>query len=476
MAFLDAADNIFRTSSQSSVARKPLNIHADFLEGRLTYQQIAEHNESLGRSAKKPLREVRSAFFPSTVHFQNKQSSPYRRALRSSIQEERAIEEERAISMPKKEFTPDHNKLSVPIGKSVSSSSIYSKSPHGTSDFSEAPPSTAKSDSSGEPGTVTMLGPTPSLTFRSSAVAPRAVSRTDSSTEWKGWMASQVAHLGRQRHNSGQVQNQENIKPIPATHRRENAQIDGDDRQIRLKHRRDPASAQPRITLEVNSAFRPPLRHKTSDQMDEKFPLRFPLLERATSETMKHNIPAPKISSSQRQKAPSKDSAHNSSSQMHVKPSTLNRVASEARTGYRDLQVQGQKILADNTNSTRREQGDALGVLQTYSSGKIHRRYSPERAERLRRMQSSNAMASKENVKSKGSLYNVRQHQQENQAINDLMPGSSPGGYPNLQGTGILDPMTTEQQAAGSHTLVDMFLSTRRNGLAPGRGSSPVFI
>ena len=379
--------------------------------------------------------------------------------------------------MPKRAITPDYNKLSVPIGKSASSSSVYSKSPRGTSEFSEAPPSVAKSDSSGEPGTVTILEQTPSLTFQSSAVASRAVSRTDSIAEWKGWMASQVAHLGRQRHGSGHVQSQENIKPLPATHRRENAQIDGDDTQIRLKHKRDPASAQPRITLEGNSAFRPPLRHKTSDQMDEKFPLRFPLLERATSsETIKHNVPVPRVRSDRYQKVPRTKSPRYSSSQMYARPAILNRVASETQTGGRDLQVQGPKILAGNTNLTPGQQGDALGALQTHSSGNIRRRYSPERAVRLRRMQSSNGMASKENIKSKVSLYNIRYHQQENQAIIDLTPGSSPGGYPDLQGTGILDSMTTEQQPSGSHKLVDMFLSTRKNGLVPRGGSSPVFI
>ena len=480
VAFPSGADIIFRMSSQSSVARKPLNIHPDFLEGNLTYQQIAERNESLGRSARKPLREVKSAFFPSAVHFQNKQTSPYRRALRSSIEEERIAGERRSVSMPKRAFTPDHHKLSVPVENSVSSGSVYSKSPHGPSDFSEVSLPIAKSCSDGEPGTVTILGPTASLAVKSSSAALRAVSRTDSSAEWKGWMASQVAHLGRQRHDSGHgghIQSQENIRPLPATHRRENAQIDGDDTQVRSKHTRDPASAPPRGTTEVNSASRPPLKHKTSDQMDEKFPLRFPLLERATSsETIKHNVPAPKASSAQRQKLPRTDTARNLSSQMHMRPTTMDQEASEGQPGYRDLQIQGPKILAGNVNSTRRQHEDARGVLETHSSGNIRRRYSPERAERLRRMQSSNGMASKENIKLKASPYNIRHHQQENQAINDLTPGSSPGGYPNLHGTGILDSTTTEQQPTGSHKLVDMFLSTRRNGMVHREGSSPVFI
>jgi len=460
-----------RRFSTSSIARKPVNRNASFLEGGLTYQQIAEQNESLGRAKKKELREVKSAFFPSTTYYEKYHLSPYRRAIQSSLEEEPS---HGGIHPREDDPAPPQQKLSVPWEGSISPS-VYSRSGAGSPKLREA---TSGMENGRDLGMATILETNQLYSVASLIPTPpahRKVSTATSTGSWKGWMAAEIASLAM--YNRQNPQPSANGRVTPANHRRERAQIDGDDVQISSKYKWGSIQPQPMAKVLANDVFRPVLKHKTSDQMIEKFPLRFPLLERKTSSetttTIKRNTGAPGTSGAPPPKADCKPSCRYSSA---LKPGDLHQVVSFTSRESQNDQDHGLKVLTDSTNSNRSRQHSSLEKLHSQSSNNIRSRYSPERAERLRRMQSSNVMGSKENIKASGSMLKAYHHQQENQAINDLTPISTPGADLGIRGAGTLEPMGADGSPMGSERMVQLFLNKRRNGQVLERGSSPVFI
>jgi len=473
----DESEDVHRRTSTSSIARKPVNPSGNFLEGGLTYQQIAKHNESLGRAKKRDLREVKSAFFPSTTYFQKNHLSPYRRAIRTSLEEEASNERLHSREPSLNDPTPHQQKLAVPFESSISPS-VYSRSGNGTPKLREASAGTAKSGYDGELGMATIIETDQPHSMAPTTPTPsthRKVSTATSSGSWKGWMASEIALLDKYKKQDPEPQAGGRV--TPANHRRERAQIDDDDVKVNLKYKWASLQTQPMAIALSTGVFRPGLKHKTSDQMIEKFPLRFPLLERnASSETpttIKRNTGTPGSSGAPPPKASSKPTSRYSSA---LKPGDLHQIVSVTPIEAQSYRDRGLQVLTDGTNSNRSQQQDSLGTLHSKSSSNIRSRYSPERAERLRRMQSSNAMGWKENFKSAGAMYKAHQHQQENQMINDLTPISSPGADLNLRGAGILESVGPGGSPMGSERMVELFLSKRRNEQVLGGESSPVFI
>lgn len=473
----DESENVNRRMSTSSIARKPVNPSGSFLEGGLTYQQIAEHNESLGRAKKRDLREVKSAFFPSTTYFQKNHLSPYRRAIRTSLEEEAGNERLHGREPSPNDPTAHQQKLAVPFESSISPS-VYSRSGNGTPKLREASAGTAKSGYDGELGMATIIETDQPYSMAPTTPTPpaqRKVSTATSRGSWKGWMASEIALLERYKSQSPGPQAAGRV--TPANHRRERAQIDDDDVKVNTKYKWASLQTQPMAIALSNDVFRPVLKHKTSDQMIETFPLRFPLLERKTSSetttTIKRNTGTPGSSGTPPPKANSKPTSRYSSA---LKPGDLHQIVSVTPVEAQSYRDRGLQVLTDSTNSNRSQQQGSHGTLHSKSSNNIRSRYSPERAERLRRMQSSNAMTSKENFKSASAMYKTHQHQQENQMINDLTPIPSPGADLNFRGAGILESVSPGGSPMGSERMVELFLSKRRNGQVLGGGYSPVFI
>ena len=476
-------EGISRRASASSIARKPVNPTASLLEGGLTYQQIAERNESLGRSNQRELREVKSAFFPSTTYFQKSHLShlsPYRRAIQSSLEEESSGEGVGFRKSSHNDHPPPQQKLPVPVESSISPS-VYSRSGNGTPKLRAASAATSGSERGEHLGTATIIETSQPFSVAPTTPTPaahRKVSTARSSGSWKGWMASEIASLERSTKLNAQAQT--NGRVTPANHRRERAQIDDDDIQIGTKYRWGSLQTQPMAKALSTDAFRPALKHKTSDQMIEKFPLRFPLFERTSSSgtmtTIKRNTGAPGTSSAPPPKVHSKPDSRYSSAQTHLEPGDLHQIVSFGPVDDPSEEDVGLNVLTDSTNSNRSQPQNSLGKFHSKSSGNIRSRYSPERAERLRRMQSSSVIGSKENMKSASSMYKVYHHQQENQAINDLTPISSPGCDLNVRGVGIREQVSADGSPMGSERMVELFLSKRRNGQVLGGGTSPVFI
>ena len=470
-------EDIPRRSSTSSIARKPVKRNASFLEGGLTYQQIAERNESLGHANKKELHEVKSAFFPSTTYYEKYHLSPYRRAIQSSLENGTGHEGIHSRESLQSDTVPLQQNLAVPWEGTISPS-VYSRSGVGTPKLRGASTGTAASENGRDLGMATILETNQRYIAAPTTPTPpghRKVSTATSNGSWKGWMAAEVA--GLEMYNKQNLQPLTNGRVTPANHRRERAQIDGDDVQISTKYKWSSVQPQPMAKALSNDVFRPILKHKTSDQMIEKFPLRFPLLERKTSSetttTIKRNTGAPGTPGAPPPKANSKPSSRYSSA---LKPGDLHQTVSATSHDSPNDQDLGLKVLTDSTNSNRSRQQSSLGKVHSLSSNNIRSRYSPERVERLRRMQSSNIVGSKENIRTSGSMHKAYNHQQENQAINDLTPISTPGADLNIRGAGITEPMGADGSPMGSERMVQLFLKKRRNGQLSEREPSPVFI
>ena len=474
------SDDVFSSSPVSSVKRKPVKAVRSMSERELTYQEIAERNESLGQSRRRPLREVRSAFFPSTIHYQPRNPSPYRRAVRSSMAEERDFEGGEMDKNNTATVMSVGRHLAIPLEGSISSSSIYSRSPNGTPKPFETSLSLSRSDSS-NPGSATVVKiASPSLLkARSATLTAWTASSTTGTEEWKGWMSDEVKCL--ESHNRAEKDTLGMSRTKHASHQRENAQIDSDDVAIGNHRRKSSGSKQPLAAVQANTASRPVLKHKASDQTMEKVPLRYPMIERTTSSETT-TLPRPVLIASPIPTTPPRRLSTlmvpgYSPSEVFFNASGLRQNAAQApltprQGGYTDTS----RILAENKSFNVLQQRDVPVKMPSQSPSTSSHRYSPERAERLRRMQSSQFIRSKENVRAQDHALHTLGHRQENQAINELTPVPSPSDELIMKGAGLLEPITTEKQAAGSQRMVDLFLSTRRNGRILKEGSSPVFI
>ncbi|MCJ1474045.1 hypothetical protein MMC13_002703 [Lambiella insularis] len=459
------SDDVFRPSSAASVTRKPVKKAGGASGEGLTYQQIANRNEGRGRVERKALREVKSAFFPSTLYYQPRNPSPYRRAVQSSIEEEGYgnITGE-TVDFRRSSGRAGPNAVNA-AEDSITSGSIYSRSLSGTPNPLEISLPHAKMKGTGEHGTATIIEPTPSNHRATASSEQRKLSSTSSSGDWRGWMASEVRNLEGIRIRDSVSPNLGKTKQL--THQREYAQIDGEDVLVGGRRRRTSASKQPLAAIHVNAASRPVLRHRSSGQSAERVPLRYPMVDRITS-SGRSTTPKP------HQKASDPSRTRYSASNISFKQGSLRSKASAPLLGPGRSFEGPSEGLKENFNvSNRADQlpGPSKQYFANYGS-----RYSPERAERLRRMQRSNAMKSKENMRAFIDGVHKRGHQQENQAINDLTPTSASGNERVAKYLELPESSATKKQGSGSQDMVDLFLQNYRSASPMEEAVSPVFI
>ncbi|MCJ1286105.1 hypothetical protein MMC26_005448 [Xylographa opegraphella] len=469
--------DVFRSSPASSIKRKPVEAVRSVSERELTYQQIAERNESRGQSRRRPLREVKSAFFPSAVHYQPRNPSPYRRAVRSSMTEERDTTSREMATTNESAITTVGRHMAIPIEGSITSSSIYSRSPNGTPKAFRTSLSLSRSDNS-TPGTATIVQmASPSLLRRPSAnIAAVTASSAKSTDEWNGWMSAEVK--GLEGHSMAENYLLGMSRRRRATHRRENAQIDTDDVVVGNHRRKSSGPKQPLAVVQANAVSRPVLGREASDQTMEKVPLRYPTIERTIStETVDLSRPiseAAPISSTPSGRLSTSGIPGYAPSEVRSNVSGLRPITPLSPfTPRHGCHMDTSRILAENKNFNVLQHHDAQVKTHSQSPNTRNHRYSPERAERLRRMQSSHFTRSKENMRAHDHGLHTMGHLQENQAINDLTPMPSPSDVLVTKGAGFLEAITTEKQAAGSQKMVELFLSKRRTGRITEEGSCP---
>ncbi|MCJ1340037.1 hypothetical protein MMC09_005331 [Bachmanniomyces sp. S44760] len=507
VAAADWRNDGHRSSKESSSAQR-LDHAVLASQQTRTPQEIAILNERKEELVRRPLqmpRETKSAFFPTSTRVQQRPLSPYRRA----IQDETRSEDDTVIVADGHDVSRhtvfgydgvDDRRLRNVTG----SESAYSRSISGRTPLPQTSVmSLNRSTSSGEPGTAVIIEPQVQYVDRVALPAFSARTSSDkSSGAWKGWMASEIEQLNNQAQEDIQIYDA--YPPRHINHRREKAQIDSDDIQIKNRPTR---SLTTRSTFPdfhtSNERSRPPRKQSGSNTMVERFPeintgeyrkfnRQHPpstrngsltsLQSTTTFDNSQHvlqrefqnmNIENHREFSEQRHlpaQQRSDTSLRNKSSQenrqYYGKPyprdASVRRRASQASFRSQGSYTVGHSVLGDRTNlkthstATRPQVSDPLYTddkTQSWANPDRTRKYSPEREARLRRMQSSNY--------SEHSLRSY--HQQENQVTNYRDTFNTPSSDDDTSGAGLHGPVTIENRAIGSQKMVDMFLNSRRN-------------
>ena len=390
----------------------------------LTPQQIAEINERETRLPKRPLREVKSAFFPPNMHIERSSQSPYRRTMHASGNTE--------AQSPSRTNVGDHLRSRVPSsnvagqlrnGSVARSVSIYSQSPGGdTAKATRSSISLTLSENSGGAGTAIIIKGPPSKDeqLAHSVATQHRYSSTASSRNWRNFMATQVASLDD--FGSRQERIDDALLVKDSGHRREDAQIDSDEVKVGSVQSLSVNPAQPFAVLQRGSN---PLRGSKEinlDSLKDRPPLRT-IGPSSSVGNVIHNESAPssKISEYSRKTSNVENERH-----------ALNSV----QDPYGDLRQQN----SHSSLKMRTEKGN--------SPSTAHARYSPERSERLRRLKSSSVTSLAKPLS-----------QNENQTSRHI---PSVGKEHDLD-----DPDkvlgVTQTQVGNNHKLVDSFLKGRRS-------------
>ena len=188
-------------------------------------QVSTAYDASSQQIPKKPLRDVRSTFFPPSTYVERHGTSPYRRAVQGdsllqSVSEIDLAQRGQSGSLP----------VSGPIEHTPCSSTVGSVSVYSRSTGNDTPKAMgsleadAKHTSNGENGTATILrNPSPASVRYLDQLHQAELSTARSSGDWKRWMATEVAALDHYPPRS------DSVRQRHIGHIREQAQIDPDD-------------------------------------------------------------------------------------------------------------------------------------------------------------------------------------------------------------------------------------------------------
>ena len=428
-AAMDSFNNNFYQVENQSVNQE--HQQQNFLNSRksMTLQQIAEMDDRGILLPKRPLHEVKSTFFPPSMHIERSSPSPYRRVMHASNETE--AESQSCVKLkngPLSEGPVSAIAGRLRAGSVTGSDSVYSRSSGGdTPKGTRSSSSIAMSEGSGEVGTaIIMTGhPDKNLQPAHPVVTQHGNSSVTSSGNWRNFMATQVASL----ENYGtRQQPKDHVHPVKDSgHKRENAQLDSTEVTIGRLHSQADVLEQPLAIIQGKSnhwetSTRSPL--KTID----------PSTKGGNVEQM-DSIPTGKI------------------------PGLLSRTSNVENERHPYNRVHGPSGgLWQKSHSSLKMLAD-----QKISPTTANPRYSPERAERLRRIKSST-----------GVSLEKPSSDMENQAQLPVPSGEEQYGSDRPK----TDPVDFQTQAGENKKLVDSFLKGRRSVLRTSEesGADPAFL
>ncbi|MCJ1423288.1 hypothetical protein MMC29_001170 [Sticta canariensis] len=449
----------------------------------LTPQLMAERNESESQSPKRPLRELKSTFFPSTMRIERSNISPYRRAMNTSNEDQDGAEigagefgNGESENSPFRRITPNSA-----IATSVTGTeSIYSRTSSGnTPKPATSSLSLAMSAGDGEPGSAVIITTRARKHKQSlSAFGQPSSSSLKPSEDLQKWMASQVDKLGNQGGENRRIFEPKFVKENG--HKRESAQIDGDDVRIGKMKALDESPKQPLGIIQGNAFSRPALRHQTSLPMVD----RFPLLEigQLAQLNTEQNEADPTTPPNKWSEANHEHSSGWRNNALAGLPLNLPYTSAES-PGNKDTPRQGHFTDSENTerhNPAGSHEARVHGLMQVKKMDKLQSRYSPERIARLRRRQSTNGLVSEGAAKLTPEA-GEEHHLAKSQMIDGPAIRNTPkDGDTNLDGlmVGLLSPVADEALASGGRKLVDVFLSNRRRHMRMSEeiAANPAFL
>lgn len=456
----------------------------------LTPQQIAERNESGIPSPKRPLREVKSTFFPSSTRIERSNTSPYRRAMHNSIEEEistdpvlKRHEYAESTGSPLRRITPGSTRIRNP----ARTESIYSRTSSGDTPKPEKSSlSLATSPGSAEDGTAVIITTrTRNYDQSLSPFARRSNSSPRSSVDWQQLMASPFA---------SESPGNENRKALYSStskengHTRVNAHIHGDDvRSGSLVKVHTDSPKRPLGTIQGNIVTpRPALKSENSQPMNDRFPLFEKNGQPAQSKVNEGHSPiTPDSYPVTSMRRWSQADYEKCSSGRNGAAAPDKRLSAPLESPSSNAAIRRGQLLAgsEHTNVDCPSEGPPLlsrqqrGLLELKQKDKYKARNSPERIARLRRMQSTpNSLgADKLTLKAlsqeSDAVLANQNHLQEKQSIiiegqntpnkdrcsNDgIIPGDNLGVGSSAGGVDL------DGQLGGGGNLVDIFLSNRR--------------
>ena len=404
--------------------------YTDVLKG-LTPQEIADMNESDLPPSRRPLREVKSAFFPPCMRIERSSTSPFRRMLKTRSEDDDIAQAHADPDGQPRSSSHVNLNMRARNESVAGSESIYSRSPGGhTMTAAGSFPSLPGSESNCDAGTATIHRVDPAkLRASNRPCIGRRNSSADLSETWRRFMADQVASLEKLPPSTEQVYDRFSLREYG--HKREDAQIDCDDVSIGQQQPPRDFPKQPLGIMHGNTFSQSPFKHRAVSSLDGENTFRRTSSFLNTNSTMQNeNNPF-----DQRSSYPGKPS--------------MAGLRSELR------QKQPQALLAPQED-------------QKQISSKADVRHSPERAERLRRLKSS----------SYTSLLK-KSSQKENHAADDsCKPSNSLWQQCQDSNDSDTSPLVPGDNVMDTNKMVESFLKGRRRDLRVSEesGTNPAFL
>ena len=476
------ADDVF-SPVQALSPPKTLDTHKG-----LTPQEVAQHNDADSPIPKRPLREVKSGFFPPNLRFERSKTSPFRRAMH--VRSETEINNEGDLQAPEQPFTnlthqPRLNTYGFSNGSFTRSESVYSRTPSGnTPKPTDSSLSLAKSESSGEAGTAFILA-SESRKYEESRTpfAKQTPSSTKSSGDWQKWMASEVATLESRSTANTKIYDVDCRKRIG--HKRENAKLDDEDVVLGELPRPNNEPKQPLAVVHGNVVARPVLEHKTSYSMIDRFPL-LDIAPTSNVSTPKHDKPFPNdpCTGQIRSSLQMENERYSSSATMPHTSSGASDIRNKVSSASLRSQANGSFGRRLHTKGITTDSPGSQGTLtppsiqaklQVKTKLKIPNRHSPERLARLRRMRSSAYLE----LSSAGEFRSSpaqSQHQGKDPDVRGPLLTDSPEA--RISKGDVPGFATNIAPIAGSQDMVDLFLNDRRRNMtgSDDSGQAPAFL
>lgn len=409
------------------------------LQKGLTRQKIAEMNEHGLSLPKRPLREVKSAFFPPSMRIERSNPSPYRRAMHAGSETE-ADSQGRVIfgDHPRSEGPSSAVTGGLRNGSVTGTDSIYSRSSGGnTPKATRSSISLAVSESSGEAGTAVIITNHPGKNehLAHPVVIKHGNSSVASSGNWRNFMATQVASLEDCGMREEKLDDAHRLKD--SGHKRENAQLDSDEVTIGSLQSPTDIFNKPFAMVQGSSKPRQASKHRVSHSLGDRSPL-MSIGPSTNAGNVKQN----------------ESTLLNRASEPSRKTSNVENERHAIRRAHDPAGSLPQQHL-DSSLKTQTEQRNSPTAASV--------RHSPGRAERLRRLKSSS-----------GTSLGKPLSQNENQASRHT-PSGEKDCHPDSPGT---ISNTSPAQAGNNHKLVDSFLKRRRSvmRISEESGTDAVFL
>lgn len=471
-------NDFYPTQDRSS----DLNVREDFYEmySSLTPRQIAVQNETGNNYPKRPLREIKAAFFPSSMHIERTNVSPYRRLMGSGGIEETGADSELEENTP----------LGARSESALGSASIYSRTSSGnTPNDNKSSTSLTKSESSHERGKSVVIKTLPSPQEESTAPCTFQISRQ--SRDCQGWMGPEMSQPGNRRlgdirdHNAAGKENR---------HKSEHPRIDDDDMDVsRLMDDTYIEKQGFGFALE-NATPQPDLRHHTSGSMFRRSPL-LEIGQSAMPARSEQCSSSPPCQPSTPRRSVFQDQEISSFKQNNQRSEVprLRALNGTPKSQGRDPQRHRDDYMGRHSRSISAESirvditQDMPGTLtptptptradfRTARSVKSQGYNSPERLARIRRLQNSNSLASQKQFKVESNTGDNKSEQNNKELIGAAFKDALRTGGVLTQS--ISSTACKEAQFPGVRNMVDSFLSSRRRkaGVNEDNGIGPAFL